>query len=83
MPRKVQVSWATPVIVSANGHDELVTSGTETIIAYDPATGKERWRMKGLSSNAVPSHVAGKDVVVLSAGLPREARGGGVAGRLG
>ncbi len=72
VPRKVQVSWATPVIVSANGGDELVASGTEAIIAYDPATGKERWRMKGLSSNAVPSPVAGKDVVVLSAGFPEK-----------
>jgi outer membrane protein assembly factor BamB len=72
VPRKVQVSWATPVIVRAGGHDEVVTSGTEAIIAYDPVTGKERWRMKGLSSNAVPSPVAGKDVVVLSAGFPEK-----------
>ena len=69
-PRKIQVSWATPVIVKAEGRDELVTSGTEAIIAYDPATGKELWRMKGLESNAVPSPVAGDGVVVLSAGDP-------------
>jgi outer membrane protein assembly factor BamB len=68
--RKVQVSWATPVIVKAGGRDELVTSGTEAIIAYDPATGRELWRMKGLESNAVPSPVAGDGVVVLSAGYP-------------
>lgn len=70
--RKIQVSWATPVIVHANDRDELVTSGTEAIIAYDPATGKELWRMKGLESNAVPSPVAGDDVVVLSAGYPEK-----------
>ena len=35
--RKVQVSWATPVIVRAGDRDELVTSGTEWLIAYDPA----------------------------------------------
>jgi len=70
VPRKVQVSWATPVIVDTGGRDELVTSGTEAIIAYDPATGRERWRMKGLESNAVPSPVAGDGVVVLSAGYP-------------
>lgn len=72
VPRKVQVSWATPVIVRASdgARDELVTAGTEAIIAYDPATGRELWRSKGLDSNAVPSPVAGKDVVVLSAGYP-------------
>ena len=72
--RKVQISWATPVIVKAQAggkpRDELVTSGTEAVIAYDPATGKELWRSKGLESNAVPSPVAGKGVVVLSAGYP-------------
>ena len=72
--RKVQISWATPVIVRAQAggkdRDELVTSGTEAVIAYDPATGAELWRSKGLDSNAVPSPVAGKGVVVLSAGYP-------------
>jgi outer membrane protein assembly factor BamB len=70
VPRQVQVSWATPILVSAAGRAELVTSGTELIVAYDPATGKELWRAKGLESNAVPSPVAGPDVVVLSAGYP-------------
>jgi outer membrane protein assembly factor BamB len=68
--RKVQVSWATPVVVKTAGRDELITAGTEAIVAYDPATGKELWRAKGLESNAVPSPVVGKDVVVLSAGYP-------------
>jgi outer membrane protein assembly factor BamB len=66
----VQVSWATPVVVRAGERDELVTSGTEWLIAYDPASGKELWRAKGLESNAVPSPVAGKGVVVLTAGSP-------------
>jgi outer membrane protein assembly factor BamB len=70
VPRKIQVSWATPIVVRAGQRDELVTSGTEAVIAYDPATGKELWRAQGLQSNAVPSPVAGKDVVVLSAGYP-------------
>jgi outer membrane protein assembly factor BamB len=68
--RKVQVSWATPIVVHAGGRDELVTAGTEAVIAYDPTTGKELWRSKGLDSNAVPSPVAGPDVVVVSAGYP-------------
>lgn len=71
-PRKVQVSWATPVLVRAGGRDELVTSGTEWIIAYAPATGKELWRAKGLDSNAVPSPVVSGDIVVLSAGYPEK-----------
>lgn len=68
--RKVQVSWATPILVKAGARVELITAGAEHVIAYDPATGRERWRMKGLESNAVPSPVAGPGVVVLTSGYP-------------
>jgi outer membrane protein assembly factor BamB len=68
--RSVEVSWATPILVASGGRRELVTAGNQAIIGYDPATGKELWRTKGLESNAVPSPVAGDDVVVVSAGYP-------------
>ena len=68
--RNIEVSWATPILVASGGRRELVTAGNQAIIGYDPATGRELWRIKGLESNAVPSPVAGDDVVVLSAGYP-------------
>ncbi len=71
-PRKVQVSWSTPVIVRGPGRDELVTSGNEWIIAYDPRTGKELWRTKGLESNAIPTPVVGHGLVIVSAGFPKK-----------
>ena len=71
-PRKVQASWATPLLINTGKRTELIASGTESVIAYDPATGKELWRSKGLESNAIPSPVAtaGHDMVVVSAGYP-------------
>ena len=69
-PRKVQVSWATPVLVRTAKRAELITSGTESIISYDPATGKELWRHKGVESNAIPSPVANNEMVYLVAGFP-------------
>ena len=69
-PRKVQVSWSTPILVRTAKRAELVTSGTEAIVSYDPATGKELWRHKGVESNAIPSPVANNEVVFLSAGFP-------------
>ena len=69
-PRKVQVSWATPILVRAATRTELITSGTEFVISYDPATGKELWRHKGVESNAIPSPVANSEMVFLSAGFP-------------
>ncbi len=71
-PRKVQVSWATPLLVNTGKRTELIASGTESVISYDPLTGKELWRSKGLESNAIPSPVAtmGHDMVVVSTGYP-------------
>jgi outer membrane protein assembly factor BamB len=71
-PRQVQASWSTPLLVRASDRTELVTSGNELIVAYDPATGRELWRLKGVDSNAIPSPVAGADVVVVSAGYPNK-----------
>ena len=71
--RKVEISWATPIIAqSSDRRDELITSGSEMIIAYDPATGKELWSSEGLKSNAVPSPIAGNGVVVLTSGYPEK-----------
>jgi outer membrane protein assembly factor BamB len=67
--RKVQSSWATPVIVGG----ALVAGGSEFTIAYDPATGRELWRTKGVESNAIPSPVHGNGMVYMTAGFPAKA----------
>ena len=69
-PRKVQVSWSTPLLVRTAKRAELIASGTESVIAYDPATGKELWQHKGVESNAIPSPVANNEMVYLVAGFP-------------
>ncbi|HKE56676.1 MAG TPA: PQQ-binding-like beta-propeller repeat protein, partial [Pyrinomonadaceae bacterium] len=69
-PRKVQVSWSTPLLVRTGNRAELVTSGSEFVISYDPASGKELWRHKGVESNAIPSPVASQTLVFVSAGFP-------------
>ena len=69
-PRKVQVSWSTPLLVQTAKRAELITSGTEFVIAYDPATGAELWRHNGVKSNAIPSPVANNQAVFVSAGFP-------------
>ena len=68
VPRIHRRSWATPLLVRTANRTELVTSGAESVISYDPATGKELWRAPGVVSNPIPSPVAGKDLVFVSAG---------------
>ena len=66
--RTTRRSWATPILVKAGSHTELVASGAEMVVAYDPATGKERWRANGVQSHPIPSPVAGQGLVFLTAG---------------
>jgi outer membrane protein assembly factor BamB len=69
-PRKARMSWATPILVRSGSRMELVCSGAEAVVAYDPATGRELWRAKGVEGHAIPSAVAGEGVVFVSAGFP-------------
>src|ERR1700680_1956036 len=39
--RKAQVSWTVPVILEVDKQPQLIVSGTEQLIAYDPRTGRE------------------------------------------
>lgn len=70
VPRKVQVSWTTPLIVRNPQRNQLITSGNEFIISYDPMTGTELWRTKGHESNAIATPVTGHEMVFISAGYP-------------
>lgn len=61
-------SWATPLLIRTGKRTELVASGAESVIAYDPGSGKELWRAHGVESNPIPSPVAAHGLVFVSAG---------------
>ncbi len=66
--RTTRRSWATPVVVRAGGRDELITSGAEAVVAYDPNTGRELWTAPGTVSHPIPSIVTGTGLVFATAG---------------
>jgi len=71
-PRKVDITgarryWCVPPKVS-----NWFAAAAEAIIAYDPLSGKELWRHKGLESNAVPNAGCFKRSVVLTSGSPNK-----------
>ena len=68
--RNQRKTWATPLLVNAGSHTELIASGAETIVSYDPATGKEIWRCDGVKGHAIPSIVTGHGMVFVTAGYP-------------
>ena len=72
--RAQPAGWATPILVStADGASLIVTMGAGEIVAYQPETGEERWRVEGLRSNAAPSPVASGDGLLFAVtGYPRK-----------
>src|SRR6185436_17494581 len=63
VPRTQRKTWATPLLVRTPQRTELIASGAESIVSYDPATGKELWRSEGVISHAIPSAVTGHGMV--------------------
>ncbi|MHC4178172.1 MAG: PQQ-binding-like beta-propeller repeat protein, partial [Planctomycetota bacterium] len=55
--RPVAVSWTSPIVISHDGRDQLITCADPWLIAYNPADGKELWRADCGFGEAGPSPV--------------------------
>ncbi|MBI4657802.1 MAG: PQQ-binding-like beta-propeller repeat protein [Verrucomicrobia bacterium] len=63
-------SWSTPIIVSHEGHDELIVNFANRLAAYDPKTGKQLWLSKGLGGTIYATPVSGEGTIVaMSSGM--------------
>jgi outer membrane protein assembly factor BamB len=72
-PRKMSVlkpfSFSTPLLITVNGRDQIVSAGSGVAMALDPKTGKEIWRVTyGSGYSVVPRPVYGNGLVYLSSG---------------
>ena len=62
--RGVIGSWSTPIVISANGRDELIMSYPEKVRAFNPRTGKEFWFCEGLNPLVYTSPVYREGLIV-------------------
>jgi outer membrane protein assembly factor BamB len=69
-PRKARSSYTVPALVEVNHQPQLIVSGTENLISYDPRTGKEIWRTEGVGGVSVHTPVSGFGMVFVSTGYP-------------
>jgi outer membrane protein assembly factor BamB len=68
--RPAAQAYTTPLVISVNGRDQLVSVGAYRTAAYEPATGREIWRVSyadGFSN--VPRPVFGKGLVLIATGF--------------
>ena len=66
-------SWGTPTVYLGKGRAELATNASNFIRAYDPATGKELWRLGGSSKITAPTPVFADGLIVVASGRRPEA----------
>jgi outer membrane protein assembly factor BamB len=61
-------SWSSPVVWRNSRRAELVTNAAQYARGYDPATGKELWRLAKKSEVTIPMPVVGRDLVYVTSG---------------
>src|SRR5262245_36268008 len=61
-------SWGTPTIAVTSSGPQLVTNASNFIRGYDPATGKELWRLGGSSKITAPTPVFDEGLFVVASG---------------
>ena len=61
-------SWSTPTVYQGPPRDELVTQATKFIRGYDPATGKELWRLGPNSEITTPTPIVAHGLVYVTNG---------------
>jgi outer membrane protein assembly factor BamB len=62
-------SFGTPLVIAVKGKQQIVSPGAGAVCAYDPANGKEIWRVNyGDGYSVVPRPVFGLGLVFLSTG---------------
>jgi outer membrane protein assembly factor BamB len=63
-------AYVSPLIVSANGRDQVVIPGAQWVAAYEPTNGKEIWRVRhGDGFSNAPSPVMAGDLVCICTGF--------------
>ena len=66
--RPVDESWASPIIVEANGKQQIITAAAPWVIAYAATNGAEIWRFNGLHGEVTSSpSFGGGNVYAISA----------------
>jgi hypothetical protein len=65
-------SYCTPIVRTIDGRQELILSGSKSVCAYDPRTGKRIWNIDGPTEQFVASMVDNGDLLFLTAGFPEK-----------
>jgi outer membrane protein assembly factor BamB len=71
-PREVDMpkrfSFSTPLVLTLDGKTQIVSPGTGAVMSYDPATGRELWKVRYDGYSVIPCPVYANGLIYLSSG---------------
>lgn len=69
LKRQPKFSFGTPLMIDVGGQRQLVSPGTNCVVAYDPAEGRELWQVDYTGYSVVPRPVYAHGLVFLATGF--------------
>ena len=63
------IAYSTPLVIQAEGIDQVVSTGADRVISYDPLTGKELWWFPYDAFSLVPRPVHGLGLIFVCGGF--------------
>ncbi len=66
--RSAALGWSTPLAVRVGDREELIYGATNTLVSFDPATGRELWKASGPTHEVIPTVVCGHGLIFSASG---------------
>ena len=63
-------TYSSPLLASVDGRDQLVISGCNQLVSYDPATGNELWSCQAIAEATCGTPVTDGSMIFASGGFP-------------
>jgi outer membrane protein assembly factor BamB len=67
-PVASKFSFSTPLQITVEGRKQIISSGSNAVVAYDPADGKEIWRVRYDGYSVIPKPVFGNGLLYVCTG---------------
>lgn len=58
-------AYSTPLVIDAGGQLQLISPGANQVVAYDPATGREQWKVRYPGFSVVPRPLYGDGLLFI------------------
>ena len=63
-------NYPSPIVLHADGKDQVIVVGCDLVASYEPLTGKKLWQCEGATTECVTSTVTDGTFVITSGGYP-------------